>query len=614
MKKAIKFTLSLCIAMSLFSMTAFADFSAEFNEEKGGKFSITVNEPVDGEGYQIWVGNPGVSKDELADIYDDEDFMSSVRHVDFAMAKSADPITFEVDLSETEEYGTYAIRLIRSGIDIIENKYFKFRFIDGTLEDRAIEKFMGVESSEDLAEAVAEFSDESNEFIPKKDLSVLGDEDIVSSIGDEFVLVRDYKYPEGESFTTSADVVGCGEAAYAVSLLLGSYSADAAEKIEEYGSFISELIPQKKNAEATMKIVDATKKFIVDAKSLGEVLSKAKEYGAKANKETIEVFEKNKSKIKTFDDVEAVLKWSEVLGKLTSAGKRSEIEDIIEKNAEFLGVDTSENSHDGISLAKVAKRFDTNKAATLYGQDAFSKYYNSLAEEIAEEEEEKRDTGNSRKVSGGGGGALSSGKTIYPKTVEQVPINTDTEQQQDDASGLPFKDIDGCAWAHEYIRALYEKNIVKGVTEDTFEPDRPVTREEFVKMLVVAFVLQTDKNMIFDFKDVTIDVWSYPYIEAAYRGGIVRGKSADLFGRTDTITRQDAAVMISRIIGAESDEAPEFADAGSIAEYALAAVSGVSDRGIILGDADGNFNPTAVTTRAQAATIIARAIEGGNAE
>jgi hypothetical protein len=99
-------------------------------------------------------------------------------------------------------------------------------------------------------------------------------------------------------------------------------------------------------------------------------------------------------------------------------------------------------------------------------------------------------------------------------------------------------------------------------------------------------------------------------IECAAWWGVVNGFSATEFGPDGNITRAQVASMIARALrAADADLAvvPEDAfedDDGSIHE---ADINVLADAGVILGQPDGTFNPSGAVTRAQVASMVARA-------
>ena len=99
--------------------------------------------------------------------------------------------------------------------------------------------------------------------------------------------------------------------------------------------------------------------------------------------------------------------------------------------------------------------------------------------------------------------------------------------------------------------------------------------------------------------------WFAPYVTKAASKEIVKG-SGNLFRPNDTITRQDASVILYRLLGGKvvfSDTA-SFTDDTQISDYAKDAVAYLAGIKIINGMSDGSFQPNGLLTRAQAAVLI----------
>ena len=81
----------------------------------------------------------------------------------------------------------------------------------------------------------------------------------------------------------------------------------------------------------------------------------------------------------------------------------------------------------------------------------------------------------------------------------------------------------------------------------------------------------------------------------------------DLFRPDDKLTKQDAVVILSRLIGPLEEEAPivKFNDYDDIAIYANDAVNKLYSMGIINGY-NNNFFPRKNITRAETAALIVR--------
>jgi len=193
---------------------------------------------------------------------------------------------------------------------------------------------------------------------------------------------------------------------------------------------------------------------------------------------------------------------------------------------------------------------------------------------------------------GGGGGGVSG------------PVITEPIQMQ---KGEAFTDLDAVPWAKESINTLSAKGIINGVGDNKFAPNDTVTREQFVKMMVVAFKLNGKDTS--GFADVDSSAWYAPYIGAAVQNGIINGISAESFGVGSNITRSDIAVICTRIAKKCSIALPEasepiYTDAHSIPDYAKESAAVLQLAGIMTGDGSGCFAPKEYATRAMAAKII----------
>lgn len=235
--------------------------------------------------------------------------------------------------------------------------------------------------------------------------------------------------------------------------------------------------------------------------------------------------------------------------------------------------------------------------------------YKNLDELFDAYEEFEKDTKNesSNKPSGGGGGGRGSGATTNVKiensigeTPEAVPLKT-----------YSFKDTASVEWAYDAIEYLYDKEIISGKTKDTFCPNDFITREEFVKLIVAAFDFSYTNNSL-PFIDVDKDAWYANFVKAAYQNEIIKGISNEYFGTGENITRQDIAVIIMNVMNKKSiilpdvNEKADFLDNTQIASYANDAVEKLQKAGIINGYEDNTFRPDENATRAQAAVMIYR--------
>lgn len=90
------------------------------------------------------------------------------------------------------------------------------------------------------------------------------------------------------------------------------------------------------------------------------------------------------------------------------------------------------------------------------------------------------------------------------------------------SSDLPFEDVTGANEGDAYIAALKDKGVVNGRGGNRFEPDRMVTRAEFITMLLRAFGIEPlSRDAETKFSGVPSSHWSFGYIARAYELGFL---------------------------------------------------------------------------------------------
>ncbi|MBO5454803.1 MAG: S-layer homology domain-containing protein [Clostridia bacterium] len=95
------------------------------------------------------------------------------------------------------------------------------------------------------------------------------------------------------------------------------------------------------------------------------------------------------------------------------------------------------------------------------------------------------------------------------------------------------------------INVLAEYGIIHGISDENFAPLDNMTRAEFSAIIVKALSLpEKDKKV---FNDVNEAEWYYDYINTAYYYGIVKGESENTFNPEGKITKAEALVMLERV-------------------------------------------------------------------
>lgn len=113
--------------------------------------------------------------------------------------------------------------------------------------------------------------------------------------------------------------------------------------------------------------------------------------------------------------------------------------------------------------------------------------------------------------SGGGGGTSgrgSSGNQIIAPITTPAPL-PENNPAEPGKPGAAVGDMDASHWAYTYVEQLKKAGIVSGDENGNFEPERTITRAEYMKMLAAAFALTGEAEA---FDDVAADAWYLPYI------------------------------------------------------------------------------------------------------
>ncbi|CAI6087655.1 hypothetical protein COHCIP112018_05634 [Cohnella sp. JJ-181] len=175
-----------------------------------------------------------------------------------------------------------------------------------------------------------------------------------------------------------------------------------------------------------------------------------------------------------------------------------------------------------------------------------------------------------------------------------------------------FADLAG-HWSQATVEAMASKQLIKGISAQSFAPGKPVTRAEFAALLARALVLDASADRA-SFKDIQAN-WYEGAVQAASNAGLMEGDPDGSFRPDAQITRQELAVVLKR--AAEyaarplertniSDPPPPFADDAAIARWARADLADVANAGIMEGDATNAFRPEAPASRAEAAVVLKR--------
>ena len=181
-----------------------------------------------------------------------------------------------------------------------------------------------------------------------------------------------------------------------------------------------------------------------------------------------------------------------------------------------------------------------------------------------------------------------------------------------------FRDVAGPAdWSHEGIDYCVRRSLMVGTGVGTFSPNAVCSRAQIVQILYNLSGDTADYgNYYLPFTDVAPGDWFYEAVAWAYANDIVAGTSATTFAPNVDITREQMTVIL---YGYTAKYAPaftgggtslgQFPDAGSVANWAYAAMNWAVGNGLISGIESYGVTylaPQGSATRAQASAIIMR--------
>lgn len=177
---------------------------------------------------------------------------------------------------------------------------------------------------------------------------------------------------------------------------------------------------------------------------------------------------------------------------------------------------------------------------------------------------------------------------------------------------LPFTDVSTYDWFYEYVKYVYDNGIMDGIDVGVFGPGITTTRAMLVTMLyrVAGEPYVSGTN---DFADVAANTWYTDAVTWASKNGIVTGVDVGVFNPNGAITREQLATILYRYAEYVGEDVSaraslsRFTDTGSISAYARDAMSWAVAEGILDGRTATELAPTGECTRAEVATMIARA-------
>ena len=178
--------------------------------------------------------------------------------------------------------------------------------------------------------------------------------------------------------------------------------------------------------------------------------------------------------------------------------------------------------------------------------------------------------------------------------------------------GLSFSDVKPGDWFYDNVMDAAENGYVSGMGDGTFQPKKATTRAQFASMIANALGYESDPDAASMFPDVAEDYWGKSAINFCVKNDILKGYDDGTFQPEKPITRQEAASILRNAFKLTESSSETFPDDSAISGWAKESVYIVKASGLMKGDAGtGNFRPTDTIIRAEAASILMNAKYAG---
>lgn len=178
-----------------------------------------------------------------------------------------------------------------------------------------------------------------------------------------------------------------------------------------------------------------------------------------------------------------------------------------------------------------------------------------------------------------------------------------------------FTDISN-HWSRTDVEDLASRLVVEGAGDNTFAPDRSITRAEFTAVLLRGLGLHSPESAVTTtFTDVKSDSWYENEVQTAISYGLISGYTDNSFRPNDEISRAEAMTIVARamklvdLAKADASETANllggYSDGSQVQAWAAEPVASAIKQGLVQG-ADGKLMADADISRAQTAAIVKR--------
>lgn len=174
----------------------------------------------------------------------------------------------------------------------------------------------------------------------------------------------------------------------------------------------------------------------------------------------------------------------------------------------------------------------------------------------------------------------------------------------------PFTDVSCHSWYHRSVQYAYDHKLMNGTGDNRFSPDTSTTRA-----MAITLLYRLDgapEGGTHAFTDIPTGAYYEKAVAWAWEAGIVKGITDNTFAPDLPITREQLVTMFARYatyVGysmAAENHSSAYSDSALISPYALASMNWALGTDLIQGIGNNRLSPEGTATRAQVATMIMR--------
>ncbi|MCT4593285.1 MAG: S-layer homology domain-containing protein [Anaeromicrobium sp.] len=164
-----------------------------------------------------------------------------------------------------------------------------------------------------------------------------------------------------------------------------------------------------------------------------------------------------------------------------------------------------------------------------------------------------------------------------------------------------------CDWSHDCIKTLLAKGIINGYPSIKLHPETSMTRAEVAVVLANSLKLKPVDRLFSGYVDA-LPKWARGHIIAVSDAGVFKGYPGFLFKPNKNITREEIVTVLIRAFNIKSEKniMLQFTDTEDISHWAYKYVKIGVEKGILVGYPDKSFKPHAYVSRAEAFTIVCK--------